>query len=386
MINKVDRYDFIWKSIQKHGYKYDYRESVYVDRKTKVKIICDKHGEFWHYPRVHYKGCGCNLCFIERHCYTKEEFIKMAKEKLKDKYDYSYVEFVNMKTKVKIKCNRCGNFFEQTPQAHLRISGDGCKHCAKNKKMTKEEFVKKAQEVHKNKDGTPKYDYSKVEYVNCDTKVCIICPIHGEFWQSPYKHIHEKNGCQKCGYTTIWGQRRKTTEEFINECNIVHNFKYDYSEVVYTKNTDYILIGCKKHGFFKQRASNHLRGDGCPKCNQSFLERDIEFFLNEKNINFIYQASKKDLDWLGQKRIDFYLPEYNIAIECQGIQHFKPVDYFGGKEEFEKVIKRDTLKKELCEANEIKLLYFSNLGIEYPYQVFEDKEELLNEIIKNKID
>ena len=66
-----------------------------------------------------------------------------------------------------------------------------------------------------------------------------------------------------------------------------------------------------------------------------------------------------------------------MAIECQGIQHFKPIDFF---EKLNVIQQRDNLKKQLCEENGIKLLYYSNLGIEYPYEVFEDKDELLKEI------
>ena len=71
---------------------------------------------------------------------------------------------------------------------------------------------------------------------------------------------------------------------------------------------------------------------------------------------------------------------YNIAVECQGEQHFKSIDYFGGLNEYKQTVDRDNLKKKLCEENGVRLLYFSNLGIEYPYQVFEDKDELLKEI------
>ena len=82
--------------------------------------------------------------------------------------------------------------------------------------------------------------------------------------------------------------------------------------------------------------------------------------------------------------MDFYIAEYNVAIECQGIQHFKSVEFFGGYDGLVKTIQRDALKKQLCEENGVKLLYYSDLGIEYPYKVFENKEELLKEIIDSK--
>ena len=85
---------------------------------------------------------------------------------------------------------------------------------------------------------------------------------------------------------------------------------------------------------------------------------------------------------MGYQHLDFYLPQYSIGIECQGGQHFKSVEWFGGKDGFIKTKERDERKRKLCEENGIKLLYYSNLGIEYPYEVFEDKEKLLEEIKK----
>ena len=103
------------------------------------------------------------------------------------------------------------------------------------------------------------------------------------------------------------------------------------------------------------------------------------------NIKFIFQANKSTLEWLDKLTLDFYLPDYNAAIECQGEQHFgrtKNTSSIFTDEKINQVKKRDKLKRQLCEDNEIKLLYYSNLKIEYPYHVFEDKNELLTEIIK----
>lgn len=108
---------------------------------------------------------------------------------------------------------------------------------------------------------------------------------------------------------------------------------------------------------------------------KSTLEQDIENFLLLNDI--VYEKQKK-FSWLRYKKpqsLDFYLPEYKIAIECQGIQHFKTVMYFNrhGRTPV-KIL--DENKKTLCKQHGIDILYFSNLGIDYPYKVYEDKEEL----------
>ena len=111
--------------------------------------------------------------------FTREEFIRRAKEVHGDKYDYSKLEYVDTKTKVCIICPEHGVFWK-FPYDHL--GGGGCPKCSA---YGKEEFIQKAREVHGDK-----YDYSKVNYVNSYTKVCIICPEHGEFWQKPNSHIN----------------------------------------------------------------------------------------------------------------------------------------------------------------------------------------------------
>ena len=121
-----------------------------------------------------------------------------------------------------------------------------------------------------------------------------------------------------------------------------------------------------------QTPKSHIRGSGCPMCNNSVLEETITRLLKQHNITFIPQ---KTFDWLsfnGTMYLDFFLPEQGIAIECQGIQHFEAVEFWGGKEGLQQTKKRDQMKRMLCEKRGIKMLYFSNLGLKYPYEVIED--------------
>ena len=219
--------------------------------------------------------------------------------------------------------------------------------------------MEKARKVHGDK-----YDYSKVEYINAHTKVCIICPIHGEFWQAPYLHINEKNGCPKCFAEISSLNKRLSIEDFVKKSKEIHGNKYDYSKVNYINNRTKVCIICPKHGEFWQTPAHHLFNQGCPKCAESFLEENVRSFLEKENVVYEYQ---KSFIWLKNKKsmfLDFYLPEYNIAIECQGIQHYKSID-FGGKgkkwadKKLEETKKRDRLKKELCEANKVKIIYFN---------------------------
>ena len=220
------------------------------------------------------------------------------------------------------------------------------------KKLTTEKFVEKARKVHGDK-----YDYSKVEYKNAHTKVCIICPIHGEFWQIPNDHLNG-SGCQKCKINKIISIKKMDGKKFIEKARKVHGDKYDYSKVEYINSKTKVCIICPEHGEFWQKPNYHINNkSGCPSCSQSHLENDTYSFLKNKEI--IFEQQKK-FNWLGLMRLDFYLPEYNIAIECQGMQHYQPIEFFGGKKAYNDLIRRDKLKKQLCEEHNIKMIYVDN--------------------------
>ena len=193
-MSKITTNEIIAKAKLVHGDKYDYSKVDYVKDYIKVCIICPEHGEFWQRPHAHLQGQGCPKCKSKKQTCTTDEFIAKAKKIHGDKYDYSKVKYVDAKSKVCVVCPEHGEFW-QTPDSHL--SGCGCPKCAnKNKgeyrRSSKKDFIKKAKEIHGDK-----YDYSKVEYVNAKTKVCIICPNHGEFWQTPNNHLRG-HGCPKC--------------------------------------------------------------------------------------------------------------------------------------------------------------------------------------------
>ena len=363
MAKKMTQQEFIERAKEIHGDKYDYSKVEYKNSSTKVCIICHEHGEFWQVPNSHLNGNGCRKCkydeYKEKRSKTFEEFINQAKEVHGDKYDYSKVEYKNNHTKVCIICPEHGEFW-QTPKNHL--NSQGCMKCklkeqGKRLKYTTEKFIEKAKQVHGDK-----YDYSKVNYVDSHTKVCIICPEHGEFWQKPDNHLNGW-GCKKCGLKISSEKQTLTTEDFIKRAKEIHGNKYDYSKVNYIDTKTKVCIICPEHGEFWQTPNNHLHGYGCKKCFESHMERDVAKVLNENNIKF---EQEKTFDWLKYENnlfLDFYLPEYNVAIECQGEQHFQPVDFSGknyelAKKQFLLIQNRDKIKKTLCEKNGIKLLYY----------------------------
>lgn len=219
-----------------------------------------------------------------------------------------------------------------------------------SKKMLYDEFLALAKQKH----GL-KYNYNgdTAKFFNgSHSKIPIICPKHGEFWQIARSHL--KYGCEKCSYEERAKSFRSNTTDFIEKARKIHGEKYDYSKVEYiTAKNDKICIICPDHGEFWQLPNDHLSGKGCPFCNDSHLERAVSLFLTEHCIEF---ERNKKFCWLGRQSIDFYLPKYNIGIECQGKQHIG----FGGWSktyDFSLQQEMDVRKNELSTENGVKVLY-----------------------------
>ena len=252
---------FLKLASERHHDKYDYSGINYVDTKTKICIVCPKHGVFWQTPGAHIHGQGCPLCGIDRNrskrAYSLSDFLMLAKKKHKDKYDYSKIQYVNYKTKVCIVCPEHGEFW-QTPKDH--IQGRGCPVCAGHIQQTIETFISKATRVHGHK-----FDYSLVEYKTSKNKVCIVCPKHGKFWQTPNAHLRGA-GCPICAQRIRVKDISYTQDTFIAKAKAVHGSKYDYSKVNYINSSTKVCIICPEHGEFWQTPRDHIAGHGCQKC------------------------------------------------------------------------------------------------------------------------
>lgn len=373
-MKKLTTEEFVNKARAVHGDKYDYSEVRYINTRTKVCIICKEHGEFWQLPNGHLSGCGCPKCGINKisvkRKLTLSDFLFRSKEVHGDLYDYSKVEYKGCYNKVCIICHDHGEFW-QKPYKHLQ--GRGCPKCSRCFKKSKNDFIELANKKH-----NFKYDYSKVNYINANTKVCIICPEHREFWQTPGAHLYGQ-GCPKCANELNGSKKRKECCNFINEANAVHKYKYDYSKVKYVNSSTKVCITCPKHGDFYQRPNDHLNGCGCPICNASHGELKIEEYLKNNNIKYESQYPVKLQERMFSRnnlKIDFYLPEYNTFVEFNGEQHYKFMEFFHKTEDnFQMQVERDKRLKDYCKENKIKLIVIK-------YNQINKIEEILNKKLK----
>lgn len=343
MCNKTA--DFIVKAKAVHGEIYDYAETVYVNCKTRIKIICQTHGVFEKTPTHHLLGIGCKICSTNKKKTTQDDFIIKAKSIHGDRYGYAEVNYINSNEKIKIMCGTHG-IFEQKPHHHLE--GNGCPSCSKNKKMTLESFISEANSIHRGR-----YSYEEVVFVSTRFKVSITCPVHGSFEQTAENHL-SGYGCISCANE----ERRCSHDDFINKSKLVHGETYNYDDVVYINYNSKVKITCKNHGIFEQRPANHISGSGCPICKNSKGENSIVGILNSLNISF--KAQKKYENCLSSKsshlKFDFYIEQLNLLIEFDGIQHFRPVSHFGGEKALLMQTENDMIKNKYCEEKNISLL------------------------------
>lgn len=295
---EIRHQNFINKCIDKHGDRYDYSNTRYTKSNKKVEIICKEHGPFLQLAADHLRGANCPVCgaLMRKMALTStlSEFISRAHEIHADRYGYTeVVKYTNNKTEIPIRCAIHGIFY-QTPDIHLR--GCGCPRCgdkAKNaaRTDTTETFIQKATSVH----GT-KYNYNKVEYINAHTNVIIICPIHGEFKQTPNAHIYGSADCPIC-----------SRNNYVLDCSnrgiyILYSKELSVYKIGITNNIKKRLIRLNKFDlvyFYDIKSNEHsmkleftLHDHFKDKQCKDFLDTDLDgktelFNLNEEDIQYI---------------------------------------------------------------------------------------------------
>lgn len=193
------------------------------------------------------------------------------KSKYGDLYDLTLVEYINTRTPINLICKNHG-VFEQHYLAHHHDGG--CRKCKQQQK--EQNLISQFKQIHGDR-----YDYSHSEFDK--TKVSAHCKKHGVFWVTISSHAKSLGaGCQKC---RIAEQESKLIEQFRN----VHGYRYDYSGLQFCKNAVKVNIRCSEHGVFKQLASAHREGQGCPKCVGRLNEDDLKTLFNKVHQNnYIY--------------------------------------------------------------------------------------------------
>lgn len=310
---------------------------IYVANNIKVLHKCKIDGYEWEaIPSNILRGKGCPLC--GRRIKSHDEYLNDVN---RVNPNIEVVErYIDSKTKILHRCKIDG--YEWNAQPNSILNGCGCPVCS-NKKKTTDIFKKELFEINKDIiiDG---------DYINSSTKIRCVCRIDGYTWDAFPNNLLKGVGCPVC-----YGNKRKTHQEYVADVkNIDSNI-----EVIetYINAKTKILHKCKIDGTEWMMDPHHiLIGRGCPLCNISRGEKEIRDYLIGHNITFIPQYT---FDKCKNKKLlpfDFYLPDYNACIEYDGVQHFEPIERFGGIEKFVEQQHNDLIKTSFCESNNINLL------------------------------
>jgi len=319
---------FIEKSQKIHGIFYDYSQVEYDGANKKVEIICPTHGSFQQTPSMHTQGNGCPNCYNDSRRKRGEvwaddaarSFVSKAQNVHGQNFDYSKVNYIRSGLAVEIICQTHGSFF-QAPSIHLQ--GVGCNSCKEDIHRKKMSAVKsnaaKAFEDRAKKIHHLKYDYSKSHYVDSDTKLIVTCKLHGDFQQTPNKHLAGQ-GCPKCReiLNKEFHKKRSLTAkaEFAKNASIVHAGKYGYQNSNYIDARTKLTIHCPVHGEFEQTPDTHLSGGGCIKCRTDLIRKLSQIKIKESAERFPVRAAVKHDGKYDYSKVAYFNKEAPVTITC----------------------------------------------------------------------
>lgn len=289
---------------------------------------------------------------------TKEEFLNRAR----NIHGYKY-QYIDIKNKILLKDNITIKFgdYLYTQNVNKHLSGK-CPEKSTPKKTT-EQFIKESVEIWQDR-----FDYSETIYYGSLNPVRLFDKKRGVFIeQNASLHLrgHEPKSMK--------------SEEFINKSKLVSDFLYLYDKCYYKNITSNVVLTCPLHGDFIINPFEHLNyGNSCKNCDGYKANKKIKEFINRHKINYITQHKFTDCRNIFKLPFDFYIPSMRTCIEFHGLQHFQPVDYFGGVESYQKLKINDSIKSNYCEDNYIDL-------IRIRYDQIDNIPQILWESLKYKI-
>lgn len=401
----MNKYNFIEKSKLIHGNGFDYSKFEYTGSKDKSTLICNICGvEFLTTPSNNLLGKGCKNCYD----ISKIDKCKILSnlEYKNNNWKFNLENYKNSNSNIIFICDR-GHIGESSYRNMIRYNV--CKKCdefnslEKKKKdiennkikildyISDEEIKYKCEVCHNTSENNYKaLTYKKYKCKYCELlessellrnkkvklleingdKIKLECK-EGHVYKQDRRNLLSGKGCNECRIMN----KKINKDDLIPMFNNIHGDYFKYNLNLFKNLSSKIEITCRKGHIFKQKVSNHLQGKGCSICRESSGERLISIYLDNNNINYIRQKKYKDCKYINALPFDFYLPELNILIEYDGIQHFEPVKVFGGEKEFRKTQIRDEIKNEYCFKNNIHLIRISYL------EKIEDKLSSINKLI-----
>ena len=314
----------------------------YVNARTKIRVKHNKCNFIYSVsPHNFLIGKRCPNCFSTPKK-SDEDFKHEVNILVGDEYTF-LDSYVNNKTKLRVKHNVCGNVYKVRVLSFLE--GSRCPYCAGLVKKTDKQF---RQEVY----TLVGDEYTFLDkYVNTKTKLRVRHNECGNIYEvTPSKFLFGR----RCPYCA--GLVKKTDTLFKKEVLDMVGDEYTFLDKyvnAYTK----IRVKHKECGnVFEAYPTNFLRGHVCPFCNNPKGETTINKILKTLGIDYETQKTFKDLKDKDYLSYDFYIPSQSILIEYQGIQHYQPVDHFGGETKFKNQQKHDLMKLDYAKEHGYNLI------------------------------
>ena len=341
----------------------------FINYKTKIKLKHNKCGTEFSVSPSSFIHQGTRCAVCNNRVKITED---MFKQRLYNKVENEYIlvgYYKGYQKKVRLK-HSCGYTWDTLPANFLNHKAR-CPKCAGNAKLTNEEFKQKVLDFK-----GQEYIFRE-QYKNSTTPILCEHNTCGYQWKITPGNFFGGKGCPKCS-----GSMKLTQDDFDEKVKKLFDNEYIFLEPYVNTMTSILCKHSCGHKW-KVRPDNLFQGKRCPLCsNESKGEKFIREYLENKGISFETQKTFKDCVYINKLRFDFYLNDFDVLIEYDGEQHFKQINYTKdnsiNKENFENTKKRDKIKNDYCKEKNIKL-------IRIPYTTKEkDIENIIMSIIESK--
>lgn len=363
-------YEDVLKSFEERDYMLLTTKEEYKGVTQKLKYICNKHKDKGVLEITYSKlmnGRGCTYCGRERTIASRTKPFNYDEAiELCENHNFEFVDIKreNSVLYIYFVCNNHRELgVQKMRKTNMKRDIKGCKYC---KGGLPEWYVRQKIEQE--------FSHIKLleEYINITTPLDCYCKKHNVYYRPTPQNILKGQGCIECGKEKLSQQHTLSQEEFEKMIRIVNPDIEIMSEY---KGMEYdITVRCKKCGYVWILNAQSLKSNGtrCKKCSYTYKGEDrIVEILQNLNCEYIHQYKFQDCKDVRLLPFDFYLPDYNLCIEFDGEQHYKPKF---GEESFRQTQKHDKIKNEYCKSHNIELLRI-------PYWDGSNSEQ----IIKNKL-